>query len=239
MALSLRIENAINRRARLSPQLMRLFYPWADRIVAVSNGVADGLVRLAGIPREDVRTGPSTIQSWGPSCVKGHRLLWTIHGSGPDSPRCCWRQAANRAKGFLHLDKAFANVRQTQPTRLLIMGEGRERRPALEALVGQLSQEQGVSMPGFEANPYAYMARASVFVLSSRWEGLPGVLIEALSCGAPLIATDCPSGPRKILKEGRYGYLVPIGNIEAMAEGIEKALAGKILRPPREKLATH
>jgi glycosyltransferase involved in cell wall biosynthesis len=91
-----------------------------------------------------------------------------------------------------------------------------------------------VSLPGWVENPYPYMARASVFVLSSRWEGLPGVLIEALYCGAPLIATDCPSGPREILAEGRYGQLVPVGDVTALARAIETTLAGETPHPPRE-----
>jgi glycosyltransferase involved in cell wall biosynthesis len=89
----------------------------------------------------------------------------------------------------------------------------------LESLVNNLGLNKCVSMPGFVPNPYPYMARASVFVLSSRWEGLPGSLIEALFCGAPLIATDCPSGPREILANGKFGELIPVGDPDALAGG--------------------
>ena len=87
-------------------------------------------------------------------------------------------------KDFPTLIHAFAQVRETSPMRLMILGDGDDR-PALEALVRRLRLEQDVSLPGFVANPYAYMARSSLFVLSSRWEGLPTVLIEALYCGLP------------------------------------------------------
>ena len=113
------------------------------------------------------------------------------------------------------------------------MGEGEERR-ALESLVRQLGLEQNVSLPGFVLNPYPCMVRAGVFVLSSKWEGLPGVLIEALYCGLPIIATDCPSGPREILAEGQYGQLVPVGDTRALARAIETNLGRETPRPPRE-----
>ena len=83
-------------------------------------------------------------------------------------------------------------------------------------------------------NPYAYMARASLFVLSSRWEGLPTVLIEALCCGTPVVSTDCPSGPREILRDGQYGQLVPVGDVDELARAIEAALKNKAPSPPSE-----
>ena len=104
----------------------------------------------------------------------------------------------------------------------------------LEALVKELGLEQDVSLPGFVMNPYAYMARASVFVLSSRWEGLPTVLIEALCCGSPVVSTDCPSGPREILRHGKYGPLVPVANADALARAIEMTLEGRTAKPPSE-----
>jgi len=104
----------------------------------------------------------------------------------------------------------------------------------LEALVRKLGLEQEVSLPGFVTNPYAYLTRASLFVLSSGWEGLPTVLIEALFCDTSVISTDCPSGPREILRDGQYGQLVPVGDVAAMAQAIEMALAGETPRPSPE-----
>jgi glycosyltransferase involved in cell wall biosynthesis len=113
------------------------------------------------------------------------------------------------------------------------LGEGPEL-PVLEALARQLGIAEDVNLPGFIGNPYPYMRRASVFVLSSRWEGLPGVLIEALYCGVPVISTDCPSGPREILEAGHYGPLVSVGDVNGMANAIRDALEGRIPKPPKE-----
>ncbi len=83
-------------------------------------------------------------------------------------------------------------------------------------------------------NPYAYLARASLFVLSSRWEGLPTVLIEALCCGTPVVSTDCPSGPQEILRGGQFGRLVPVGDADALAQAIDAALADNAPSPPTQ-----
>ncbi|HSJ87752.1 MAG TPA: glycosyltransferase [Anaerolineales bacterium] len=136
-------------------------------------------------------------------------------------------------KDFPTLIQAIAQVRQSQPVRLIILGEGPDR-PLLEALIKDLGMEENMCLPGFVENPYAYMSRASLFVLSSRWEGLPTVLIEALYCGVPVISTDCPSGPREILADGKYGALVPIQDPTALAEMIKMALTKPTPRPTRE-----
>jgi glycosyltransferase involved in cell wall biosynthesis len=104
---------------------------------------------------------------------------------------------------------------------------------ALEAMISRRVWRD-ISLPGFIQNPYPYMVRASTFVLSSRWEGLPGVLIEALYCGTPLIATDCPSGPREILADGQYGQLVPVGDEVALAHAIHRTLSEKTSPTPPE-----
>ena len=128
---------------------------------------------------------------------------------------------------------AFAKVRARRVARLLILGEGPDR-DALTAQIEALGLADDVELAGYNDNPYAYFARATAFVLSSRWEGLPTVLIEALSCGAPVIATECPSGPREILAQGRYGRLVPVGDVAAMASALEEAADHMIAPPPHE-----
>jgi glycosyltransferase involved in cell wall biosynthesis len=140
-----------------------------------------------------------------------------------------------RQKDFESLVRAFAQVRQHRPARLLILGEGEER-SALEALVRELGLESDVALPGFQAGAQACMTRAAVFVLSSAWEGLPTVLIEALAAGTTVVATDCPSGPREILRGGELGRLVPPGDVEALARGILAALGGTARRVPLTEL---
>ncbi len=131
-----------------------------------------------------------------------------------------------RQKDFVTLIWAFARLRESRPARLVILGEGEER-GALLALADALGIASDIDLPGFVNNPYAYLSRASLFVLSSRWEGLPGVLIEALACGTRVISTDCPSGPREILAEGTYGELVPVADPASLAEAMQRALTGK------------
>jgi glycosyltransferase involved in cell wall biosynthesis len=121
-----------------------------------------------------------------------------------------------RQKDFPTLLQAFALVCRKQPSRLVIFGEGRGRAELVEMAL-QLGVQERVDFPGFVPNPYKYLQRASLFVLSSAWEGSPNVLTEALSLGIPVVATDCPSGPREILQNGLVAPLVPVGNPEKLA----------------------
>lgn len=227
-----RIQQSTNWYGRMILRLAKRFYPWADAIVAVSEGTADDLAQVLGIPRERIGVihNPGVTPELRNKAQAPLDHPWYQPGQPPVM------LAVGRLtvqKDFPTLIRAFAQVRKTRPARLLILGEGQER-PALEALVTELGLKEDVSLPGFVENPYAYMARASVFVLSSRWEGLPTVLMEALYCGAPLVATDCPSGPREILRGGQYGELVPVGDSTALAQAIETALADKRPSPPPE-----
>jgi len=131
-------------------------------------------------------------------------------------------------KEFSNLILAIAKVNAIKPIRLLILGEG-EQREKLEAIVQGLTLDKIVSMPGYVENPFAFMKKADLFVLSSAWEGLPSVLIEAMACGTTVLSTDCPAGPREILEDGKHGILVPVGDVDALAEGILESLAN-----PRE-----
>ena len=219
-------------RMRWMPRLIRRFYPWADGIVAVSHGVAEDLAREAKIPRNRIRViyNPAVTPELRAKAQAPLEHPWFKPGQPPVI------LAAGRLTGqkdFPTLIKAFAQVRKAYPSRLLILGEGEERL-ALETLVKNLGLQETVQLPGFVNNPYPYMAQAYLFVLSSKWEGLPGVLIEAMFCGTRLIATDCPSGPREILQDGRYGTLVPVGDTDALGQAIETALRGELNPPPRE-----
>ena len=111
----------------------------------------------------------------------------------------------------------------------MILGEG-GKRDDLEQQVRELGIEADVELHGFVDNPFAWMSRASLFVLSSAWEGSPGVLVEAMACGCPVVSTDCPSGPDEILAGGRYGRLVPVGDDAALADAIAETLDATIDR---------
>lgn len=227
--LSLDAPHSSRRRHRLLPRFVRRFYPWADGIVAVSQGAADDLARTASIPADRIQVvhNPIVTPELRELATAPLEHPWFEPGEVP-VVLAVGRLAPQ--KDFATLIRAFALARQKHPSRLLILGEGPER-SGLEALVTDLDLGGSVDLPGRVLNPYPYMVRAGAFVLSSRWEGLPSVLIEALFCGAPVVATACPSGPMEILDGGRHGLLVPVGDVGALAEGIVSALSGNVLRP--------
>lgn len=211
-----------NARGRLLPWFMRWTYPWADAVIAVSQGVAEDLVRTLGISAERVKVIYNPVVD-DDLLTKSKEPLdhpWFTEGA---PPVILGVGRLTEAKDFPNLIRAFALVRAQRPARLMILGEG-ELRPQLEALVHELGLQDDVALPGFVENPYAYMARAAVFVLSSRWEGFGNVLVEAMACGTPVVSTDCPSGPREILDHGKYGRLVPVGDVKSLAESILKAM---------------
>lgn len=209
-------------RAKVLPQLMRWTYPQAGAVVAVSEGVADDLACAIGLERSRVEVIYNPVVT--PSLIEradeplGH--TWFEPGQ---PPVILGVGRLIPPKDFVTLIRAFAQVHARRPARLMILGEGDER-ARLEALVRELKIDADVSLPGFMANPYKYMKRAAVFVLSSRYEGLPTVLIEAMALNTPVVATACPSGPREILEDGRWGRLVPVGSNDALAASIIEAL---------------
>jgi len=137
------------------------------------------------------------------------------------------------AKDYETLLRAFVVVRRQLECRLVIFGEG-GKRDRLLRLAGQLGVQEHFDLPGFTANPFAYVARADAFVLSSIFEGASNSLMEALALGTPCVSTDCPSGPREILADGQYGPLVPVGDVLAMAKAIRCVLENP---PGRVELA--
>lgn len=207
---------------------MKMFYPLADAVVAVSRGVANDLEKNAGLSSSLVRVIPNPVIA--PDLIprSGEPIEhpW-YRDAGP--PVILGVGRLTGQKDFPTLLRAFAAVRKTRPCRLIILGEGRDR-SILELLAEKLGIQNHVSLPGFARNPFPYMKRAAVFVLSSRWEGSPNVLTEALALGTPVVSTDCPSGPREILDHGRFGPLVPMGNPDTMAHAILT-----VLKAPPEK----
>ena len=227
------IKNASEDRLimRLTGRLQPWAYRWANAIVAVSQGVGDDLVRNIGVAADRMRVIKNPVVT--PDL---HRLA----AEPTDHPWFVPGQAAvilgvgrlTAQKDFPTLIRAFARIRQRRPAKLVILGEG-EDRPMMERLRNDLGLHADIDLPGFVENPYALMARAAVFVLSSRWEGSPNALVEAMACGTPVVATDCPSGPAEILDGGRFGRLVPVSDAIMLGESIVRTLdaplAAKIL----------
>lgn len=232
--LSVNARFAPRRRQRIIPLLARHYYPWADAVVAVSDGVAEDLVREVGVPRERVCVLPNPVIT--PELLALAKVPlphpWFVPGA-PPVVLGVGRLA--RQKDFGLLIHAFARVRRARPCRLVVLGEGSER-AALERLAVERGVAADVQLPGFVDNPFQYMARAAVFVLSSAWEGMPAVLIQAMACGAPVVATDCPSGPRELLDGGRHGALVPPGDPDRLATAILRAIEHPV-RAPYEAFA--
>jgi glycosyltransferase involved in cell wall biosynthesis len=214
--------NAPTKRGRWIPWIAGRMYPKADAIIAVSNGVADDMSDSLDIPRERIKTvyNPCAVDKVVQASSQHIEHRWFAPGA---PPVVVSMGRLHPQKDYGTLLKAFRIVREDREARLLIMGEGTER-DKLAALARDLGISDSLSLPGSVANPFPYLARAQVFVLSSRWEGHPLVLAEALACGISIVSTDCPSGPREVLDGGRYGILVPMGDPEAIAEGIIRAL---------------
>jgi glycosyltransferase involved in cell wall biosynthesis len=214
------------RRSQLLPTAMKWLYPRANAIVGVSQGVSEDLDRSLGFRPGTVKTVYNPVIS--PELIAKAKTPLDHPWFQPGQPPVFL--AVGRftpQKDFSNLIQAFGKLRQQKDARLMILGEG-DLRGALEAEIESLGIGADVSLPGFVQNPYAYMYNSSAFVLSSRWEGLPTVLIEAMACGCAVVATKCPSGPEEILAGGKYGMLVPIENAHALADAMIKTLDSPI-----------
>lgn len=232
LVLSERNTFSIARRERLPrwlpvERLKRPLYRRADVIAAVSRGVADDLVATLRLPADQVSVvyNPVDVDAAAPA---------------PDPAPHPWLTepipvvlAVGRLvpqKGYPVLLDAFAAVRRIRAARLLVLGEG-PLRGSLQTQVESRGLSDDVRFLGFVTNPHAFMRRCAVYVLSSVFEGFPNALIEAMRCGAPVISTDCPSGPREIITEpGRNGLLVPVGDAQALADAIDTVLSSPPLR---------
>ena len=226
VVVSLRINVGIHYSER-EKSFARALTPEADAVVAVSQGVAADAVRVLGLdagrvhaiynakPLEDIRrlAGEGVDHPWfggGEPAV-----ILTVLREGPQ-------------KDWATLVEAFGHVRRMIPARLAILGRLSEAyRGELMALAGTLGVAGEIAFLGFDENPFRYIRRAALFVLSSRYEGLPNVLIEAMACGTPVVSTDAPFGPAEILEGGRWGRLTPVGDAPALARATVEILEGK------------
>lgn len=209
-------------RARMMPWLMRRTYPWATSIVAVSTGVADDLARAIHLSRERISVVFNPVAT--DMLIRRNNDAachpWLTPG---EPPVILAVGRLTPQKDFTTLIHAFARLRASRSVRLIILGEG-EMRAELEALLGKMGLLKDVAMPGFVDNPFDWMHASRMFVLSSAWEGLGMVLIEAMACGTPVVSTDCPSGPAEILENGKWGRLVPPGDADALYVAIKATL---------------
>ena len=207
---------------RLADRMQPWLYGWADAIIGVSQGVADDMVHNVGVPAERMHVINNPVVTPELHHLASKPVDHPFFSPG-QPPVVLGVGRLSAQKDFPTLIRAFAVVRQQRPAKLVILGEG-ENRPMLERSCDDLGLEGDADLPGFVRNPYAFMARAAVFALSSRWEGSPNVLVEAMACGTPVVATDCPSGPMETLDGGRLGRLVPVGDADALAESIMQTL---------------
>lgn len=199
------------------------WYRHAECIITPSRGVADGIRRALGPHGPDPRVIANPIVD---------ARLFAAASQSLDDPWCSAdgpplilaAGSLEPRKDFATLVRAFARLRERHDARLVILGAGSEH-DRLMALATELGVDMAVRLPGFDPNPYRWMARAAVFALSSRHEGSGAVLVEALACGTPVVATDCPSGPSEILDNGRFGPLVPVGDPYALADAIAAMVA--------------
>lgn len=210
---------------------LRRHYPRCDGVVAVSQGVAQDFSHVTGLNKLEVQVCPNPVVTQNLLALAEEPLEHPWFAPG-EPPLILGVGRLNPQKDLPTLIRAFDQAQKNLPCRLMILGEGKLR-AELEGLVHELGLDGVVALPGHVGNPYPYLKHAAVYALSSAWEGLPNALIEALALGTPVVSTDCPSGAREILEDGRHGPLVAVGDCSALATAMEQTLKAP---QPREKL---
>ena len=203
----------------------RTLYPLADAVVAVSRGVGESVRRSLGLDAERVRTIYIPIPADSIRRLAQEEVAhpWFADGE-PPVVLSVGREAAQ--KDYPTLVEAFGLARREVDTRLVILGRlSAPFRARLKSLARGHGVEGDLGFVDFDENPYRYMKRAGLLALSSRWEGLPAVILEALACGTPVVSTDAPYGPREIL--GGWGALPPVGDAPALARALAGTLRGE------------
>ncbi|MEM9145168.1 MAG: glycosyltransferase [Pseudomonadota bacterium] len=210
---------------------IRASYGRAASVITLTEAMADDLAELSGLSCGHITVLPNVVLTGREAAARAEA---TEHPWAQDAerPLIVGIGRLHEQKNFPALIDAFAPLAQDSRARLVILGEGPER-PALAAMVADLGLGDAVDLPGFAKNPHALLARASLFVLSSRHEGLPTVLIEAMAAGCPVVATDCPTGPAEILQDGALGRLVPVDDVGALRLAMRETLATPV---PAERL---
>jgi glycosyltransferase involved in cell wall biosynthesis len=217
-------------KARVIGKFTTTFYPLADVVIAPSQGVAESLINRWGIAARVITVIPNPLDTRRIQ-QRADEPVQAAKADGRGAPIVLGVGRLTAQKDFPTLVRAVRKVLETVRVRLLIAGEGRDRE-SLEDLIRSSGLDDHITLLGFVDNPFAYMRHASVYVLSSRWEGLSNALLQALVLGVPVVATDCPGGSREILENGRWGRLVPVGDAAAMAAAIIDGVEGRIDKPP-------
>lgn len=233
LSASLEHRSPISRWFRLAA-LPRV-YRNIEHVVGNSKGVADDIQKLTGLPgtRVSVIRNPVVTAAMLEMAQQPAPHPWLEESV----PIIIGMGRMTVQKDFASLIKAFAIARQNSAMRLIVLGDGAQRESLLQ-LASELSVAEDILMPGYQSNPYAWLSRADLFVLSSRWEGSPNALTEAFALGIPCVSTDCPSGPSEILDSGKYGKLVEVGNAEQLAAAINDSLSGESGAEDREPVLT-
>lgn len=217
------VEFAQNPGASLKRRILRALYPRAHGVTAISQGVADALVAGTGVPAARIRVIPNPVDVHAAAALGAQPPPhpWMATAGGPPvivaAGRLVWQ------KGFDTLLRAFRSVRDVRDARLIILGVG-PLAGELRALRDALALSASVEFPGFDPNPYRYFSRAACLVVASRYEGFGNVIVEAMACGTPVVATRCPSGPEEIISEGSNGLLVPVDDVPALASAMIRVL---------------
>ena len=223
--ISVNVKYTNSFREKIIPWCLKFFYPWIDAIVVVSKVSAQDLVKFLGIGSSKVFLIYNPVVD-DELFKKANMELNHPWFTDKRIPVILGVGRLSKAKDFATLIRAFALLREKQLVRLLILGDGEDRKQ-LEILISKLGVQEDVLLHGFVENPFPYMKQAAVFALSSRWEGLPNALIQAIALGTPVVATDCPGGTAEILEDNRLGILVPMGDEQKFADALQKSLDSK------------
>ena len=212
--------------------IKKFVYKYSDKVIAISDGVAQDLIKNFNLSPNKVRV------IYNPSADPEIKNLSNENVTHPwfqiDIPIIIGIGRLTHQKDFSTLIKAFSILRKEKDCKLIIIGEGSER-SKIESLISKENLKDDIELMGFQVNPWKYLSKSNLFVLSSLWEGFGNVIVESMYLGTPVISTDCPSGPREILKNGDLGILVPPADPELLSteilnflnfpnENLEKAL---------------
>jgi glycosyltransferase involved in cell wall biosynthesis len=219
------VEFAQHRGAPLKRRILRALYPRAHGVTAISRGIAEALVAGTGVIPPRLRVIPNPVDIRAATTLGGEPISHPWLMAPGDRPVIVAAGRLVHQKGFDTLLRAFRRVRDLRDVRLIILGAG-PLADELRGLRDSLALSTSVDFPGFDPNPYRYFARAACVVVSSRYEGFGNVIVEAMACGTPVVATRCPSGPEEIITDGTNGLLVPVDDVPALAAAIVRVLDG-------------